>query len=179
MWTVETGEHKRRHVQTQNILSRIVVVQPCRQRRGLTAIPPQRAALLPGLCLASKKLFWRSNCSAEGDRKLATADTILTSQLPCLSAGLRLMRGGPINIPTPKSTSLVKFSPLPTWLGSQVQQMSFLLVSRGSRVDFKKWRPLHQHDCFSFFISNKEKKKNVIPIREDLGMRNSRCASQT
>lgn len=69
------------------------------------------------------------------------------------------MRGGPINIPPPKSTSLVKFSPLPTWLGSQVQQMSFLLVSRGSRVDFKKWRSLHQHDFPPFFIIKKKKEK--------------------
>lgn len=37
--------------------------------------------------------------------------------------------------------------------------MSFLLVSRGSRVDFKKWRSLHQHDFFFFFISKKEKLK--------------------
>lgn len=34
MWTIETRKHSRRRVQTQNILSWIVAVQPCRQRRG-------------------------------------------------------------------------------------------------------------------------------------------------
>lgn len=161
-----------RHVsKRRTFCSELSPCHPCRQKGGGNGVFCKQAELDLGLAWPANKIrvIWMfKNATKISLSPIRSYHPAAFSRLLVMTYARRPIKShlARKNLPrSPDSSSSV----VPTWLGSQVQQMSFLLVGRRSGVDFKKWKSLHQPDFF----------KNVIPIWEDLGMRNSGCASQT